>query len=383
MPGPQSGYAKKFRSIVWALVASHAFETLLAVSTQSVGRIRQVSALRVAWVIYGSLDQVSGGYIYDRLVVEQLRALGDRVTIVSLEPNGGSLPALGSDDYDVVLGDELCFRELGPMFRSAPAGLSRVLLIHHLTAWEHAPGASRDQLLALEKAAIDAADACITTSRVSADRLELEQLTKQALVAEPGADRFERPATAGQEPNGARLRLLFVGNIVPRKRVLELARAFAGLSTEHAELVLVGAELSPAYAEEVRTVIERAQVTSRVRWLGSLDTAGVAEQLALADVLVLPSTLEGYGMVLSEALWSAVPIIAARVGAAEELVSRTSAGLLYEPNDASGLGATLESFVTDQDLRSKLRQAAWLSSEHLPRWKDTARAVRATLSKSR
>ena len=94
MPGPQSGYAKKFRSIVWALVASHAFETLLAVSTQSVGRIRQVSALRVAWVIYGSLDQVSGGYIYDRLVVEQLRALGDRVTIVSLEPNGGSLPAL-------------------------------------------------------------------------------------------------------------------------------------------------------------------------------------------------------------------------------------------------------------------------------------------------
>jgi glycosyltransferase involved in cell wall biosynthesis len=342
-----------------------------------------VSALRVAWVIYGSLDQVSGGYIYDRLVVEQLRALGDRVTIVSLEPNGGSLPALGSNDYDVVVGDELCFRELGPMFRGAPAGLRRVLLIHHLTAWEHAPGASRDQLLALEKAAIDAADACIVTSRVSAARLQLEHLTRQALVAEPGADRFERPASAGQEPSGALLRLLFVGNILPRKRVLELARAFAELSSQHAELVLVGAELSPGYAEEVRTVIARAQVTGRVQWLGSLDAAGVAAQLALADVLVLPSALEGYGMVLSEALWSGLPIIAARVGAAEELVSRTSAGLLYEPDDARGLGAALASFVADRDLRSTLRRAAGLSSERLPRWKDTALAVRATLSKSR
>jgi glycosyltransferase involved in cell wall biosynthesis len=342
-----------------------------------------VSALRVAWVVYGSLDQVSGGYIYDRLVVEQLRTLGDDVTIVSLERNGASLPALRSDDYDVVVGDELCFRELGPLFRAAPAGLRRVLLIHHLTAWEDAEGASRDELLALEKAAIDAADACIATSRVTADRLEHERLARRVLVAEPGADRFERPATAGQEPGSARLRLLFVGNILPRKRVLELAQAFAELSHEHAELVLVGAELSPGYAEEVRAVIARAEITGRVRWLGSLAAGGVAEQLSLAEALVLPSALEGYGMVLSEALWSAVPIITARVGAAEELVGRTSAGLMYEPDDASGLGAALASFVGDRKLRSQLRRAAWLSAEQLPRWRSTALAVRATLSQSR
>jgi len=337
----------------------------------------------MAWVVYGSLDQVSGGYIYDRLVVEHLRALGDRVTIVSLEPNGATLPALDSNDYDVVLGDELCFRELGPLFRAAPPGLRRVLLIHHLTAWEHAPGPAQSELLALEKAAIDAADACIATSRVTADRLEHERLARRVLVAEPGADRFERPASAGQEPSGARLRLLFVGNIAPRKRVLELALAFAELSSEHAELVLVGAELSAGYAQEVRAVLARAGVTGRVRWLGSLAAADVAEQLSLADLLVLPSALEGYGMVLSEALWSGVPIVAARVGAAEELVSRTSAGLVYEPDDPSGLAAALTNFVADGELRSKLRRAAWLSAEQLPRWRDTALAVRATLVKPR
>jgi len=341
-----------------------------------------MSALRIAWVIYGSLDQVSGGYIYDRLVVEQLRALGDRVTIVSLDPNGGALPELASTDYDVIVGDELCFRELGPLFRSARASSRCVLLIHHLTAWEHAAGTARTELLALEKAAIDAADVCIATSQVTAERLRQEQLAQGVWVAEPGADRFERPARARLESNSDRIRLLFVGNIQPRKRVRELALAFAELAHENAELVLVGAQLSPEYAEEVRAVIARAQIASRVHWLGALSEAFVAEQLSQADVLVLPSLLEGYGMVLSEALWSGVPIIAARVGAAEELVQRTSAGLLYEPDDASGLSAALARFVTDRELRGALRQAAWLSAERLPRWRDTALSLRATLAKS-
>jgi len=342
-----------------------------------------VAALRVAWVVYGSLEQVSGGYIYDRLVVEHLRALGDSVTILSLEPNGASLPALDAGQYDVVVGDELCFRELAPLFRAAPRGVRRVLLIHHLTAWEHAAGATRDELLSLEKAAIDAADACIATSRVTADRLEHERLAERVLVAEPGADRFTRPPSARREPESQRVRLLFVGNIVRRKRVLELAQAFAALPGGDAELVLVGAELSPDYAAEVRAVLARAAVSGRVRWLGSLDAAGVAEQLAHADVLVLPSVLEGYGMVLSEALWLAVPVIAARVGAAEELVKRTSAGLLYEPDDVNGLGKALASFVGEPVLRAKLRRVASLSAEQLPRWRDTALAVRATLAKSR
>lgn len=340
--------------------------------------------LRIAWVVYGSLDQVSGGYIYDRLVVEHLRELGDSVSVVSLSPSAPALPpGFDAASFDVVVGDELCFRELGPLFRELPSGLRRVLLIHHLTAWEHPAGAERAALLELEKAAIDAADACIATSRVTADRLEHERLARRVQVAEPGADRFERMASAGQEPGGARIRLLFVGNILPRKRVLELASAFADLSSGHAELVLVGAELEPSYAQAVKAAVAEAGVAGRVRWLGSLDAGGVAEQLTLADVLVLPSVLEGYGMVLSEALWSAVPIIAARVGAAEELVNRTAAGLLFEPDDPAGLGSALAAFVGDRGLRAKLRRAAWLSAEQLPRWRDTALTLRATLLQSR
>jgi glycosyltransferase involved in cell wall biosynthesis len=334
--------------------------------------------LRVGWIVYGSLEQVSGGHIYDRLVVEQLRELGDDVTVISLTPGAHALPELRSLELDVLVGDELCFRELAPLFREAPTSLRRVLLIHHLTAWEHPPGAAQSELLALEAAAIATADACVATSRVTADRLQLERLAQRVLVAEPGADRLPRPATAGQEPSGVRLRLLFVGNILRRKRVLELCEAFARLPASNAELVLVGAELEPDYAAEVRALIARAGVTDRVRFIGSLPAAGVAEQLALADVLVLPSELEGYGMVLSEALWAAVPVIAARVGAAQQLVTQTDAGLLYDPADNGGLGAILTAFAGDATLRKSLRQSAFRAADALPRWRDTALALRVS-----
>jgi glycosyltransferase involved in cell wall biosynthesis len=331
---------------------------------------------RIAWVVYGSLEQVSGGYIYDRLIVEQLRALGDSVTVISLTPGAADVPALSSADFDVVVGDELCFRELLPLFQGS-SGLRRVLLIHHLTAWEHAPGAERDALLALEKAVIAAADACVATSHVTADRLFDERLARRVMVAEPGADRLPRSPTGGQEPSGSRLRLMFLGNILRRKRVLELVEAFGRLPTLQTELALVGAELEPDYAAEVRNAIATGGLASRVRFLGPLPAEGVTDQLAIADALVLPSTLEGYGMVLSEALWASVPVIAARVGAAEKLISESGAGLLFEVDDPAGLGATLGAFTSDAALRRRLRRAAWNAAEILPRWQDSALLLRA------
>lgn len=332
---------------------------------------------RIAWIVYGELEQVSGGYIYDRLVVERLRELGDTVTVLSLTPGATELPLIDPGAFDVVVGDELCFRELLPIFQRA-ASLQRVLLVHHLTAWEHPAGAERDALLGLEKAVIAAADDCVATSHVTAERLRREGVTRRVLVAEPGADRLPRSQTGGQEPSGSLLRLLFIGNLLRRKRVLELAQAFSRLPTSHVELVLVGGELEPDYAAEVRGVVKAEGLTGRVRFLGSLPAADVAEQLALADALVLPSALEGYGMVLSEALWASVPVIAARVGAAEKLISESGAGLLFEADDAAALVASLSAFVGDAALRLKLRRAAWNAAETLPRWAGTALALRAT-----
>ncbi len=338
-------------------------------------------ARRIAWLVYGSLEQVSGGYIYDRLVVEQLRELGDEVTVLSLVP--GQNPALPSArDFDCLVGDELCFRELLPIFRDAELRLVRVLLIHHLTAWELVPGAERDATLELERAVMQLADARIATSFVTAERLQREGLAHSVHVAEPGADRLAQPM-ARAEPGAAPLRLLFIGNLIPRKQVLELVQAFARLSDDRAELVLVGAEVDAAYAAELRRAARLPEVAGRVYLLGALDSAGVAAELERADALVLPSRLEGYGMVMSEALWAGVPVIAARVGAAMQLVQATGAGLLHDPDSSDGLFENLNNFTVKAGLRVRLRHAARQARAVLPRWAATALSVRDALPQSR
>jgi glycosyltransferase involved in cell wall biosynthesis len=338
-------------------------------------------ARRIAWLVYGSLDQVSGGYIYDRLVVEQLRERGDEVTVLSLVP--GQKPALPSArDFDCLVGDELCFRELLPIFRDAEPGLVRVLLIHHLTAWELAPGAERDAILELERSVMQLADARIATSFVTAERLQREGLAHAVHVAEPGADRLANPS-ARAEPGGAPLRLLFIGNLIPRKQVLELVQGFARLADDRAELILVGAELDAAYAAELRRAAQLPGAAGRVYLLGSLESPGVAAELERADALVLPSRLEGYGMVLSEALWAGVPVIAARVGAAVQLIEATDAGLLHDPDQPQALFENLNHFIENAALRARLRQAARRARAVLPRWRATALSVRAALPQSR
>jgi glycosyltransferase involved in cell wall biosynthesis len=216
---------------------------------------------------------------------------------------------------------------------------------------------------------------------VTAERLRAEGVASFVQVAEPGANRLPRPPSAGQEPSGARVRLLFLGNLIQRKRALELCTAFASLPTTSTELVLGGRDLEPDYAKLVRQRVVEAGVDDRVHFLGPLSAERVAEQLALCDALVLPSALEGYGMVLSEALWASVPVIAARVGAAEQLVNRTGAGLLFDADDQAALGATLTRFVSDPPLRARLRKAACKAADVLPQWRDTALSVRATLEK--
>lgn len=336
---------------------------------------------RIAWLVYGSLDQVSGGYIYDRLVVEQLRELGDEVIVFSLEP-GQKPPLPSARDCDCLVGDELCFRELLQIFSDAEAELARVLLIHHLSAWELSPGAERDATLELERRIIELADAKLATSFVTAERLRREGLASSVHVAEPGADRLARPAERA-EPGAAPVRLLFVGNLIPRKQVLELLQAFARLSDARAELVLVGAELDAAYGAELRRAAQLPRLKGRVHLRGGLDPAGVAAELERADALVLPSRLEGYGMVLSEALWSGVPVLAARVGAAVQLVDATGAGLLHDPEDPDGLFENLNLFIGNATLRAQLRDAAWQAHTVLPRWRETALSVRAALPRSR
>lgn len=344
--------------------------------------------MRIAWVLYGSLEQRTGGTIYDAEVVRGLARAGDDVQVVSIDEgsSGEDLAArLRELAADVVVGDELCFRQLGPAFRAlGGGGARRVLLVHHLTAWETELSPEvRSAALTEEREAIDASDRIVVTSRTTRERLLAECTPREGVevdVVLPGADRLARGARAPRVGEGE-TRFAFVGSIVPRKRVLELVRAFAGGAHATSTLTLVGSTArDAAYVAEVREAIARLGLTARVAMTGEVDEAGVSRALADADVLVMPSSLEGYGIAATEAIHAGVPVIAARAQGLEEALAPCPGAATFADDEAS-LAAALARFATDASLRAAMIAAARAASKVMPTWSTCAADLRAALAR--
>lgn len=345
--------------------------------------------MRVAWVIYGALDQATGGYIYDRLVIERLRARGDEVRVIELDPAPRSrlfsaldlAARVARSGPDVVVGDELCHSELAVAFPLLARRVPRALLVHHLRAWELRPGPQRALVLLAERVAIRSSDAVLATSRATADRLRRELNVSRVDIAEPGADRLEvRPRVIPADPD--RVRLVFVGSLIPRKRVLELLSALDRARDPRLELSLIGDPTRDlAYAARVRSAVSASPfLRERVRFRNLLSDAELAGALAEADALVLPSSLEGYGMVLTEAIHTGVPVLAARVGAVSDVVRGDAEARLFDTE--LELTDLLRRFAAAPDLRASMRAAAEARAPSLPTWHAAAAAARASLSRA-
>lgn len=342
--------------------------------------------MRIAWVLYGGLDQRTGGTIYDAEVVRGLGRSGEDVHVVSIDPadTGGALgERLRALAPEVIVGDELCFRQLASAFRSLeregnPA--RRVLLVHHLTAWEGelAPGV-RHALLDEEKQAVDASESLIATSHTTRARLVTELAPRAMIdVVWPGADRLARAPAA---PRTGDVHFVFVGSVVARKRVLELVRAFACGAHERGRLTLVGSTTrDDVYVREVRETIARLGPSARVSMSGEVDEAGVSRALGDADVLVMPSSLEGYGIAATEAIHAGVPVIAARAqGLAEALASCPDAAVFAD--DEAALASALTRFASDTSLRARMLAAAKDAAPRMPTWSRCASGVREILAR--
>jgi glycosyltransferase involved in cell wall biosynthesis len=349
--------------------------------------------VRLALALYGHLEMVSGGFLYDRRLVGHLRSRGESVTVLSLPWRSYPLglldnlsPALrrrlAALDADVLLQDELAHPSLFWLNRRLRSRRPLVAIIHHLRCREEPPGSWRHRLFAaVERRYLASVDAYIVNSRATLDTVAaLAGGLKPAVVAPPGANRFQ--GLPSPEEIAARARgpgpceLIFLGNVIPRKGLHLLVRALAGLTRRDWRLTVVGSlEVAPAYVRKVR---EQAAVTgmlSRVEFTGTLGNAALAARLARSHLLAVPSWYEGFGICYLEGMAFGLPAIGSAAGGAGEIITHGRDGFLVAPGDVAALTGHLERLLADRDLLLNMSLAARARFLAHPPWEASLTAV--------
>jgi glycosyltransferase involved in cell wall biosynthesis len=343
--------------------------------------------MKLGLLIYGSLDTLSGGYLYDRMLVDYLRKQGDAVEIISLPWRNYAAHLTDNFTFrlppglDVLIQDELNHPSLLWANRSKPYPV--VSLVHHLRCSELRPKWQNRLYRIIEKHYLQSVDGFIfnsMTTRGVVNGLIVNQ--KSSIVAYPPTDRFGSALpeafvaarTAASNP----LRILFLGNVIERKGLHTLLDALCSLSTEHWTLDIVGSLTSdPAYAAAMR---EKASVISAsVHFHGALDNVPLAEKLKAAHLLVVPSSYEGFGIVYLEGMGFGLPVIGTTAGAAGEIIEEDKTGYLIEPGNHKTLASLLEKLIRDRALLAELSLNALARYRQQPTWEQTAAEIRAFL----
>jgi glycosyltransferase involved in cell wall biosynthesis len=350
--------------------------------------------VRVGLIIYGSLDTVSGGYLYDRQLVEHLARQGDDVDIISLPHRTYSRtlldnlsPSLRQEmcrGYDVLLQDELNHPSLawanGRLGRERPP---LVAIVHHLRAAEKRPVWQNRLYRVVERRYLRSVDGYIYNSQ--ATRAQVEALAgdwRPFVVAPPGGDRLAPAITEAEVIRRAAagpLRLLFVGNLIPRKGLLALLEALARAGGDWRLRVAGSPTVDPAYARRAAAVAGQAGLRGRVAWLGALTDAQLAAEMTAAHVLAVPSAYEGFGIVYLEGMGFGLPALATTAGGAREIVVHGETGFLVSPDDKAALADAIERLAADRTMLARMGVAALARYQAHPTWEQTTAAMRAFL----
>ena len=330
----------------------------------------------------------SGGNAYDRRTCRGLADTGWSVHEHAVpgswpQPDAAAYTALAGviqsiPDDAVVLLDGLVASTAPELLVPQASRLRLVTLVHMPLGNDTTDGDAR----AREGAVLSAAASVVTTSRwARRTLLELYKLPGDRVhVAEPGVEPADlAPGTAGA---GA---LLCVAAVVPGKGHDVLLDALATLTDMSWRCMCVGSlDRDPAFAEGLRRRVIESGLVNGVSFPGPLTEADLAASYTAADLLVLPSRAETYGMVVTEALAHGLPVVATEIGGVPEALGHGAdgarPGLLVPAGDPAALGAALRAWLGDAELRRRLRRAAGERRASLSGWPATASVLAGVLA---
>ena len=329
--------------------------------------------MRVAFVTVGDTGRLTGGYLYNRRILDGLAENGvgvDHVVPCGAGPaeQAGAAPGLGGGldpaRFDALVVDALARVVVAPHLDGWRSGRPVVALVHELPGVADPTTAERERPF---EGPLLRSDRLVAVSGHGKKVLSDKGVPAgRVAVVPPGFDGLG-PCPGGAH-GGAATRVLCVAQWIPRKGILDLVRAWRTEERPGAVLDLVGeTHADGGYAAEV---LEAASEDSSILVRGRVDDATLAGLYASADLFALPSRYEGYGIVYAEALSFGLPVAAYSAGPVPEVVGEEAA-LLVPPGDTEALSGALGRLLSDVGLRQGMSAAALRRAASLPRWRQT------------
>lgn len=338
-----------------------------------------------ALAVPGDLTTLTGGYYYDRRLLEGLRALGRDITHIRLadafpQPSSAdqseaanSLAAIPASCPIIIDG-----LAMGAMAHSTLALVKApiVALVHHPLAEEGGlTPALRAQFLRSERDNLALAAHVIVTSPHTAELLRRRYgvASDSITVAVPGIDRPAGVARPVDPPL-----ILSVGTQIHRKGHDVLLRALARITERSWRAIIVGSARDSSHGAMLAKLLTESGLAGRVQLAGEVTPDKLESLYNEATVFALATRYEGYGIVFDEAMIHGLPVVSCATGAVSSTVA-AGAGRLVNPDDPSAFAAALGQVLDDDGARCAMAAAAFAAGSQLPRWEDTARVVAGVL----
>lgn len=345
-----------------------------------------------AFAIPGNLSTRTGGYIYERRMLETLPEVGQPMRHIELpvsfpHPTDDAqhetavrLRAL-SPDTALIL-DGLVFGSIDTGILSSLACPVIAMLHHPLGLEAGLPPDRAAALIRREAANLRHAAHVVVPSPHTRDILTAQfgVAPDDISVALPGFDR--PPAPEERVPRADPPLILSVGIICARKGHDVLLDALARLRHLDWQAAIVGMTHDEAVREALLRQRGHLGLDARVRFTGTIDEPALDKLFREACVFALATRYEGYGMVLSEAQLYGLPIVTCAVGAVPQTVSGHDA-LLVPADDAPAFANALGRVLSEPGLHARLSQGSRDAGQRLPRWCDAARVMLAALDRVR
>ncbi|HZZ63199.1 MAG TPA: glycosyltransferase family 4 protein [Roseiarcus sp.] len=337
---------------------------------------------RIAFAVPGDIMTLTGGYAYDRRIILELKRLGWQVDAMTL---GEGYPwpsettraaayrrlSVISADTTIVI-DGLALGALPDIGARVRPPHPIVALVHHPLALESGLSVVHAAVLReSERAALSAAVRVVTTSETTARCLIAGYAVPadRIVVAAPGVDSCPIARAGADEI----VSLLSVGALAPRKGYDTLIAALAKLADLPWRLAIAGdRNRDPRTSRELEASIVECGLSNRISLLGAVTSLQLEELFLSADLFVLASRFEGYGMAFAEAIAHGLPVIGTTAGAIPD-TAPVGAGVFVPSEDVDALANALRLLIENQAERGKLAAGAREAIPYLPRWSDSAR----------